>query len=575
MEDNFVLRALEILRKACTDLQHLAGGGKEKIKEEQRARCRSADREDRFRSNWKNVEEERATVSDREVFLRLEQKNEEDEPGGLVSDREDLRRSERTNAEDARGGLLSDREDFWRLEQKNAEDELVGLLSDGKFLWRSEQKNEADELGGLLSDRGDLRRPEQKNADDGRGRLLPDREDLGRSEQKNDADERGETTDQEDQRLRSPTENEEKQRGSGGSSDREDPNLRSTKNKNNNKSKKIKNRRKSEDLKESPSLKALLALETESESGGIFSADPALSSLRALLSRLRRLSTARSNGQEIRHVARSIQSEIQSWIDREVLRLLLASLRSIDTSSTDALIFLLDALHSRLDRGFDRAFQDLLLDSAVFPAAAAALACAAAPPPVRDGCAAVVAAAVAFNRDVFVGHVIMGCPPVHRSLAGSGRPAAVRALGSLVGAIKSALVDELQADGQIPRLVALLDDVDDAGMTEAALDVILRMTYYARKEAVEAMVGAGVVGKLVGLQLSDLGGVSEEEVGPRRRPFAGCVRRLAVQVEIGAGMRRREKAAVKGLILACVREADAGEAHIATILAEVLWGSFP
>lgn len=400
---------------------------------------------------------------------------------------------------------------------------------------------------------------------------------------------------------------------------------------------------------ESRSMKALLVLHSESQDAGLLSADPALSTLSTLLSRLRSLYLSsygensgdgggllgalgggiggvmsslldlqllllprnkrrrrrggavrgcRSNCREISRVAGSIESEIQSWIDRESVGHLVAALRSLappasslPAAEEDALAGLLRAFEDRLSRGFDRGLQDALLRSGAFPAVAAVLAAPAVELRLREGCAAAVAAMVRFNRDVFVGHVLMGgggdgsSSSVLQSLVAMETPSSMRVLQSLVAAIKIALVDEIHADGQIPGLVFLLSS-PDTDMAAAALDLLLQVAYYARKEAVDAMMEAGIVKRLAALQRSDLGGalIEMDEGDPAaagcgrgedapRRPFASCVARLAIQLEVGEGLRRRERAAAKVEILERVRDSAASDADAATIIAEVLWGA--
>ena len=58
-------------------------------------------------------------------------------------------------------------------------------------------------------------------------------------------------------------------------------------------------------------------------------------------------------------------------------------------------------------------------------------------------------------------------------------------------------------------------------------------------------------------------------------PFASIVARFAVQLEVGEGLRQREKRAFKLEILSRVRETCSCDAEAATIVAEVLWGSSP
>ncbi|KAL1563442.1 hypothetical protein AAHA92_05908 [Salvia divinorum] len=84
----------------------------------------------------------------------------------------------------------------------------------------------------------------------------------------------------------------------------------------------------------------------------------------------------------------------------------------------------------------------------------------------------------------------------------------------------------------------------------------MEIGYFGRKEAVEAMIEGGVIGRLVERRSSE-------------------VARLAVQLEVGEGLRQREKRALKQLILERVRQACVSHAECATIVAEVLWGSSP
>ncbi|XP_059286117.1 uncharacterized protein LOC132039634 [Lycium ferocissimum] len=133
-----------------------------------------------------------------------------------------------------------------------------------------------------------------------------------------------------------------------------------------------------------------------------------------------------------------------------------------------------------------------------------------------------------------------------------------------------------------------------------AMDCVLEIGYFGRKEAVEAMLNCGLIKKLVELQRSEVGGdlidlekahqkIEEEnqEQGMKkkrgyrekryleRHPFASCVARFAVQLEVGEGLRQREKRGFKQEILKKIREACDTDAEAATIVAEVLWGSSP
>ncbi|CAL9147338.1 unnamed protein product [Musa hybrid cultivar] len=393
---------------------------------------------------------------------------------------------------------------------------------------------------------------------------------------------------------------------------------------------------KGDDGCDSPSMKALLQL--QSGSCDLLSGDPQLTNLSDLLNRLRCLASSirspscrddgdcgRSGGgkggilgsirwlrsshsHEISRVAGSIGAEIQSWIDRESADRLVSALRSIspfvarggevkeEEEEGEALV---RALQTRISQGFDRDLQDVLLRSGAFAAVESALADAAAPKRVRECAATAVLALVRFNKAVFVGPVLMG-PTVGALVSMSSASAsatALRALNGLIRAIRSPLVDELHARGQIPRLVGLLGGSVAVEVRILALDWALEIGYFGRKEAIDAMIAEGLIKRLTALQRSDLGGALIEMDGGGRgavpvgqlrrgrgvgeeerqfleaRPFASCVSRWAVQVEVGEGLRQREKREIKREVVARVREAAASEAEAATALAEVLWGS--
>lgn len=224
---------------------------------------------------------------------------------------------------------------------------------------------------------------------------------------------------------------------------------------------------------------------------------------------------------------------------------------------------------------------------------------------------------VLFNKDVFVGQVLAG--QTIKALVGMGSICGLDVLKSLIKAIKSPLVDELDSFGGILKIVEILVDHNhssELGLRVMAIDCIMEIGYYGRKEAIEAMLDeAGLIKKLVDLQRSEWGGVliemekgedndssstDEEEdrlvndvVGTvekragsnrskkkkkmflEKHPFASCVARFAVQLEVGEGLRQREKRAFKQEILKRVKEASVSDAEAATIIAEVLWGSSP
>ncbi|KAH7574367.1 hypothetical protein ACOSP7_008461 [Xanthoceras sorbifolium] len=358
-------------------------------------------------------------------------------------------------------------------------------------------------------------------------------------------------------------------------------------------------------------IKALLELETESET--ILSQDPHLSTLSEHLSNLKTLvqTLQRSRGRSLRsfltrrvsthsisRVAGSIESEIQAWIDRESTENLTKALQD-PFNNEDELMKLLTQFEDRLLQGFNRELQDLVLRAKVFSSLETILCDSNCSKRIREQSAYAVAALIRFNKDVFVGQVLMG-PTIHALLTVASTHS-VKVLCALIKSIKSPLVDEIESNGEIPKIISFLD-VKDLQMKMVAMDCILEIGYFGRKEAIEAMLEQGLVKKLVELQRSELGGdlieigrLNEEEeenvsVGggvmetkreSRQRrfleshPFASCVAKFAVQLEVGEGLRQREKRAFKQEILMRVREASVSDAEAATIVAEVLWGSSP
>lgn len=218
-----------------------------------------------------------------------------------------------------------------------------------------------------------------------------------------------------------------------------------------------------------------------------------------------------------------------------------------------------------------------------------------------------VLALVRFKEDVLVGPVLMG-----RAVGALVASASAAPLNGLVAAIRSPLVDELHARGELPRLVSLLCSADPR-IRALALEFALRVGYYARKEIVDALLAEGLVKRLLCLQRSDsetfdsyfspqekpdhgiirgviffagiLGCQREDDdaddgggggaATSSARPFVSAVARFAVQVEVGEGLSQREKLAAKLEILRRVREAAVSPAEEATVLADVLWGATP
>ncbi|PSS24509.1 Protein like [Actinidia chinensis var. chinensis] len=357
-------------------------------------------------------------------------------------------------------------------------------------------------------------------------------------------------------------------------------------------------------------IKALLELETESES--ILSTDPSLSALSHHLSSLktivdslensrarhglRSFVTRRVTTHEISRVAGSIESEIQAWIDRESIENLASALAHAPPLSDDdekALIRILAHFQNRLSQGFNRELQDLILKSKVFSELESVLINSNYPRIVREQVAFAIDELIRFNKDVFVGQILMG--QAIRALISLSSSSSLKVLCSLIKSTKSPLVDEIESNGDLSKIINLLKS-EDPSIQVMAMNCVLEIGYFGRKEAIDAMIKADLIRILVDLQRSELGGDliemgrwEEEERARGRRerresrerrfleshPFASCVARFAVQLEVGEGLRQREKRAVKLEILERVREACVSDAEAATIVAEVLWGSSP
>ncbi|OMO95999.1 Armadillo-like helical [Corchorus olitorius] len=354
----------------------------------------------------------------------------------------------------------------------------------------------------------------------------------------------------------------------------------------------------------SSAIKALLELETESDS--ILSKDPHLSTLSQHLADLKilveTLEHTRGHGlrsflsrrvstHSISRVAGSIESEIQAWIDRESIESLIKGLKE-PWKNEDELVRLLTQFEDRVSQGFDRELQNLVLKSKAFPVLQSVLCDPSCSKWIRENAAFCVAALIRFNKDVFVGQVNM--EGTIQALLDMRSTHCLKVLCELIKFTKSPFVDEIESNGQIPKILNLLES-KDLDMKVLAFDCILVIGYFGRKEAVEAMLKGGLIEKLVELQSSELGGDliemgnfddeskeihdksrdEREKIFLENHPFASCVARFAVQLEVGEGLRQREKRAFKKDILQRIKEASIGDAEAATIIAEVLWGSSP
>ncbi|KZV29627.1 hypothetical protein F511_00905 [Dorcoceras hygrometricum] len=303
---------------------------------------------------------------------------------------------------------------------------------------------------------------------------------------------------------------------------------------------------------------------------------------------IRSFIASRLRWQEFSRHSAAIKSEVESCIDREVvssLKRTLSELRYLDDASSlsmideDKLCDKMSVLEERISRGFDINLQDILLRSGIFSELAWVLCSPNFSKMVREKAATTLQRLVLFNKDVFVGSVLVGGSV--KTLVSMDSLCSLQVLSSLIKAIKSPLVDEIESCGGILKIVGYLSS-EDVEMRIMALDCIMAIGYFGRKEAVEVMLKAGLIKRLLELQRSAMAANGIDTKLERRRqrqyqhqPFASCLARFAVQLEVGEGLRQREKRAFKQQMLDKVRECCVSDAESATIVAEVLWGSTP
>ncbi|KAK9078814.1 hypothetical protein SSX86_002872 [Deinandra increscens subsp. villosa] len=337
----------------------------------------------------------------------------------------------------------------------------------------------------------------------------------------------------------------------------------------------------------SPAIKALLELEHESES--ILSNDPHLTTLSAHLTALKTLIhnscnarqrsnglksflTRRVNSHEISRLAGLIESEIQAWIGREFMVILTQTLRRADETKDEMLIDLIEQFEERIAGGFDPELQDSILRSKVFTELETILCKSNFSKNVREACGSAITELIRFNKDVFVGQVLIG--ETVRALISLSSVRSIQIMCVLIASIKSPIVDEIESNGEIPNIINFLTS-NDLSIRAIAVDCVLEIGYFGRKDAIDAMLEQDLVKKLVELQRSETRCENSNEIERHPDPFPRCVARFAVQVEVGEGLRRREKRALKQEVLRKVREVCVCEAEAATIVAEVLWGASP
>lgn len=325
-------------------------------------------------------------------------------------------------------------------------------------------------------------------------------------------------------------------------------------------------------------VKPLLDLDIKADS--IVFNNPYLSNLSQLLRSLRNLveSLDKFQGYGVKSVLRrpiinykisqtayAIEAEIQAFMDRESIRNLVRKLKESDDQEEEK-VRLLTEFVNRVSDGFDRGFQDLILKGRVFPTLESLICdcddrCSKR---VRENAAMAVSALASFNKNVFVGLVLMG--ETIEALISMESSVSIEVLSSLVNLIRSPLIDEIHCKGQIPKIMNLLSS-EDFSIQIATVECICQIAYFGRRDVIGDMLAHGLINKLMEIQ--------RRRKVPENCRITDCIVRFAVLLEVGEGLSRLEKRELKLEVLERVRKASVSETEAAAIVAEVLWGSSP
>ncbi|CAJ2643586.1 unnamed protein product [Trifolium pratense] len=333
-------------------------------------------------------------------------------------------------------------------------------------------------------------------------------------------------------------------------------------------------------------------LELESKAIAIFSTHPNLHNLSHSLTTLKTLIENLQNfkgyglksifqrqitAYKISQASSTLESEIQTYLDRVIVINLVKTLQE-HHQNEDEQVKVIVEFEQRLSKGFDLEFQDLILRAKLFTLLERMLIEPFSSKRVKEESAMAIAELVKFNKNVFVGLVLMG--PTIKALITMASECSIKVLSLLVRFIRSPLVDEIFSNGMIPTIVGFLLS-SDLCLCVAALDCVFELGYIGRKEVVEAMLQQELIKILMDLQRRD-GLCDVDEIREKRVDFDfddcvfdGCVSKFAIQLEVGEGLSSDEKREVKLEILRLVKEASRSDAEFATISAEILWGSSP
>ncbi|KAK7353070.1 hypothetical protein VNO80_18506 [Phaseolus coccineus] len=151
----------------------------------------------------------------------------------------------------------------------------------------------------------------------------------------------------------------------------------------------------------------------------------------------------------------------------------------------DQLMQLLTQFRDRISQGFNHELQDLVLKLELFSSLETVLLDEKCADRACEQVGMAVAALIQFNNDVFVGQVMMS--PTARALVSMGYVHLVEVLCSLIRSIRSPLVDENESNGEIPKVMALLNS-RDLQLQVLALEYVFKIGYFGRKKVVDVVV---------------------------------------------------------------------------------------
>ncbi|CAN0872267.1 hypothetical protein LINGRAHAP2_LOCUS10073, partial [Linum grandiflorum] len=178
-----------------------------------------------------------------------------------------------------------------------------------------------------------------------------------------------------------------------------------------------------------------------------------------------------------------IAAEIRLYFGRQEFQRLAMTLQGRtddeDEEEEEDQVRVMEELEKRLSAGFDREFQELVLKGRVFSIMESILCNSNRSTRVREQAARAVVGLVKFNKDVFVGLVLMGS--VIRGLVSMPTRCSVEVMCVLVSLIRTPLIDEMELDGQLPRIVAILGSDDDPTVKAAAVECVCEIAYHGRK----------------------------------------------------------------------------------------------